>query len=232
MVYELLKRKLLDLYRWNVLPRIEALHAEQIYQGIFDQQCRQRGITEVFYPVGAAASYSLMYLLTRVLSELPVQRVLEMGSGQTTQLIDLLRPAEGNHVAYEQDAFWARTVAARAPRCTVLHRPLAAADHAGVIYNGYAGLEAFDFDLLLVDGPNGTDHVSRYDCIPLVAANSSTEFIVIIDDAGRPGEQETVAALVELLKSKSVDFKLNYLAGRTTQAVITTPAYRAASYFF
>lgn len=232
MAYQLIKSKLLDIFRWEVQPRIEALHAEQIYQGIFAQQCAQRGLTEVFYPVGAAASYSLMYLLTRVLSELPVRHILELGSGETTVLIDRLRHADGSHVAWDQADFWVQKVAARAPRCQVRHAPIVDKSFEGVAFGGYQNVETVDFDLLLVDGPNGTDHVSRYDCVPLVAANRTKEFIVVVDDAGRPGEQETVQALARLLTARGVDFKLNHLAGRTTQAVITTPAYRAASYFY
>lgn len=232
MAYQLIKSKLLDIFRWEVQPRLEALHAEQIFQGIFAQQCAQRGLTEVFYPVGAAASYSLMYLLTRVLSELPVRRVVELGSGETTVLIDRLRHADGTHVAYDQADFWVKKVAERAPRCDVRHAPIVDKTFEGVAYGGYRDLQPVDFDLLLVDGPNGTDHVSRYDCVPLVAANTAREFIVVVDDAGRPGEQETVQALARLLKARGVDFKLNHLAGRTTQAVFTTPAFRAASYFY
>ena len=233
MAYQLIKQKLLDLYRWDVLPRLEALHAEHIYQGIFAQQCSRHQIREVFYPVGAAASYSLMYLLTRVLTELPVKQIVELGSGESTVLIDRLRGAEGGmHVAYDQAEFWVRSVQARAPRCDVRHAPIADKAFEGVSFAGYSNLDPLDFDLLLVDGPNGTDHKSRYDCVPLVAANKSSEFIVVVDDASRPGELETVAALVEVLKKRGIDFKLNYLAGRTTQAVITTPSFRAASYFY
>lgn len=232
MPYQFIKRKLLDIHRHNVQPRAEALHAEQIFQGIFEQQCRRHGIDEVFYPVGAAASYSLMYLLTRVLSELPVRRVFELGSGQSTVLIDRLRGAEGTHVVYEQSDVWARAVAVRAPRCELRHSPLVEKSFEGVAYRGFEAMQSADFDLLLVDGPNGTDHASRYDCVPLVDANRSPEFVVIVDDADRPGERETVAALTKLLLRKGIDHKLNHIAGRTTQAVITTPGMRAASYFF
>jgi hypothetical protein len=232
MPYGLIKKKLLDIYRWDVLPRIEALHAEQIYQGIFAQHCAQRGITDVFHPVGAAASYSLLYLLTRILTELPVKNIVELGSGESTVLIDRLRADEGQHLAFDQAEFWVAAVARRAPRCQLRYAPVVAKQFQGTAYTGYDTLMPSSFDLLLVDGPNGTDHASRFDCVPLVDANDRREFIVVIDDANRPGEAETVAALAALLRRKGIDFKLNYLSGRTTQAVITTSAYRAASYYF
>lgn len=227
-----IKHKLLDLFRYNLQPRFEALHAEQIYQGIFAQQCRARGIDEVFYPVGAAASYSLLYLLTRVMSELPVKAVVEMGSGQSTVLLDKLLPDDGSHQAYEQDSDWASRIGARVKRSKVTHSPIATQAFEGQTYSGLSAIAVAPFDLLLVDGPNGTDHLSRFDCVPLIAAHPGTEFIVIIDDANRPGEQETIAALTALLCKRGIDFKLNYLHGRNTHAVITTPRFRAASYFY
>jgi hypothetical protein len=233
MAYQLIKQKLLDIYRWEMLPRLEALHAEQVYQGIFAHQCTRFGVREVFYPVGAAASFSLMYLLTRILTELPVRRIVELGSGESTVLIDRLRKADdGMHLAYDQSEFWVQRVAARAPGCQVRHAPIVAKSFEGVSFSGYYGLEPVDFDLLLVDGPNGTDRVSRYDCVPLVAANRAAEFVIIVDDASRPGETETIAALTAVLQRRGVAHKLNYISGRTTQAVITTAGYRAASYFF
>ena len=232
MLYQVIKKRLLDIFRWEVLPRVEALHAEQIYQGIFAQQCARNGLDTVFYPVGAAASYSQLYLLTRVMKELPARRIVELGSGESTVLIDKLRPADGSHIAYDQTAFWVESVMRRAPRCNVRHAQLTQKEFQGVSYSGYAGLQPQEFDLLLVDGPNGTDHASRYDAVALVAGNPSPEFIVIVDDAERPGERETVDSLAALLRSRGVDFKLNHLAGRTTQAVITTPRFRAASYYF
>ncbi|MBC7482381.1 MAG: hypothetical protein H7337_10905 [Rhizobacter sp.] len=232
MPMSFIKRKILDLYRYNVQPRVEALHAEQIFQGIFQDQCRQRGIDEPFYPVGAAAGYSLMYLLVRALSELPIKDVLELGSGQTTILIDRLRGMEGTHVTYEQSELWAASVSRRAPRCQLIHSPLVERSSKGVTHRGFEQLIPTDFDLLLVDGPNGTDHASRYDCVQLVEANRKSEFIIIVDDADRPGERETLQSLADVLRRRGIDFKLNYVSGRTTQAVITTPGMRAASYFF
>lgn len=232
MPAQFIKQRLLDLFRHNIQPRIEALHAEQIYQGIFTQQCRAHAIDDVFYPVGAAASYSLLYLLTRALTELPVKTVVELGSGQTTVLIDRLLRDDSTHVAYEQDAMWADRINGRIKHARVLHSPLAPLTHEGVSFQGLSNVKLQPFDLLLVDGPNGTDHHSRYNCMPLVAANTAREFMIVIDDADRPGEQETIRDLTGLLKGRGIDFKLNYLNGRNTQAVITTPAFRAASYFF
>lgn len=233
MAYSFVKRRLLDFFRNDIRPHLETLHAEQIFQNIFSEQCRKYGVGDVFYPVGAAANYSMLYLLTRALTELPVRRIVELGTGQSTILIDRLRAREGVHVAYEQSEFWAQTVAARAPTCQIVHSPLVTKTFDDVSYDGFGALQMVPFDLLLVDGPVGTDHVSRYDCVPLVAGNETSEFMVIFDDACRPGEQETVAALQTVFARKGLDVRVKYLASGThIQAVFTTPAFRAASYFF
>ena len=232
MAYARIKQKLLDLFRHNLQPRFEALHAEQTYQGIFTQQCRARGINDVFYPVGAAAGRSLLYLLTRVMSEFPVANVVELGSGQSTVLLDKLLSEGSIRRAYERNVDWAARIGSRVKRSTVPHSPLTKQVFEAQTYVRLSGIAPAPFDLLLVDGPNGTDRLSRFYRVPLVAAQPGNEFMVIIDVADRPGEQETIAVLITILRKRGIDFKLNYLHGRNTQAVITTPTFRAASYFY
>jgi hypothetical protein len=232
MLKETLKNKLIQFIQFNFQPRIEALHSETIFQGLFNQQCLNYRILNDFYPVGAAASYSLMYLLVRIVKELPIEKIIELGSGQTTVLIDRIKTELCSHTAYEQNSIWANILRERLSSCNYRERPLIPKQDHGVTYEGYENLDIQPFDLLLVDGPNGTDNFSRFTCIPLIEANLGNEFIIIIDDASRAGEQETILYLTNYLSQKKVDFKLNYISGRTSQAVITTPKYRAASYFF
>ena len=127
---------------------------------------------------------------------------------------------------------WANILRGRLSDCVLRERCLIPIQHHDFFYQGYQDLDIQPFDLLLVDGPNGTDRFSRFSCIPLIEANIGREFIVVFDDASRPGEQDTILHVANYLSQKNVDFKLNYLSGRTTQAVITTQKYRAASYFF
>lgn len=232
MLSKIIKRKLINFIQFNFQPRIESLHAENIFQGLFNQQCLNFGVRNDFYPVGAAASYSLMYLLTRIMKELPIRNVIEFGSGQSTVLIDRIKEAGCSHIAYEQNTLWANILRSRLSDCDLRESAMTPMEHNGITYLGFQTLEIQPFDLLLVDGPIGTDEFSRFACVPLIEANVSREFVIIFDDASRPGEQDTISHVTDLLSKNKVDFKLNYLSGRTTQALITTPKYRAASYFF
>lgn len=232
MLKHVLKDKLIQFFQFNFQPRIEALHAETIFQGLFNQQCLNYGVKNDFYPVGAAASYSLMYLIMRIIKELPIKKVVEFGSGQSTTLIDRIKDSDCSHTAYEQNAVWANILRSRLSTCDLRECEMAPMEHEGIFYTGFKNQEHQPFDLLLVDGPIGTDNFSRFTCIPFIEANIDREFIVIIDDASRPGEQETINHLTNSLSKKKIDFKINFLSGRTTQALITTPKFRAASYYF
>lgn len=232
MLSKIVKKKILSFIQFNFQPRIEALHSESIFQGIFNQQCLNYGIRNDFYPVGAAASYSLMYLLVPIIKELPILKIVELGSGQSTLLIDRIKNKSCTHTAYENNSVWAEILRGSLYDCDYREQSLIALQHHEIKYQGYSNLDNQSFDLLLVDGPNGTDRFSRFTCIPLVEANIGNEFIIVFDDASRPGEQDTISHLAHCLSQKKVDFKLNYISGRTTQAVFTTPKYRTASFFF
>lgn len=232
MLEKFLKRKLLDFINFNIQPKNDSLHSETIFQGIFNQQCVNFGVKNDFYPVGAAASYSLMYLIMRIMKELAIHKVVEFGSGQSTVLIDRIKDADCSHMAYEQNSVWANILRGRLSTCDLRECELAPMELGEISYSGLKNQELQPFDLLLVDGPVGTDSFFRFACVPFIEANIEREFIVIIDDASRPGEQETINYLINSLSKRNVDFKINYLSGRTTQALITTPKFRAASYFF
>lgn len=232
MIPKSVKNKLIEFINYSFHTKNEALHSETIFQNLFNQQCLNYAVRNDFYPVGAAASYSLMYLLFRIFKELPIQKIIELGSGQSTILVDRIKDVSCIHIAYEQNHFWANILRERLSDCDYRERLLTQLTHFDISYQGYDRLDIEPFDLLLVDGPNGTDNFSRFTCTPLVEANIGNEFIIVFDDASRSGEQDTIKYLAKYLSQKKVDFKLNYISGRTTQAVITTPKFRAASFFF
>lgn len=232
MPKQFLKQRLADFLAWHVTAPLRADLQEIVYQGLFSQQCINFGLRNDFYPVGAAAGYSLMYLLARILTELPVDSVVELGSGQSTLLVDRLKRPQTRHVCYENDPTWHAMLAPRLVGCDYRLRELVDRNVSGIMTRTYRELDAGDFDLLLVDGPNGTDRLSRFGCMDLIAANRRREFILVFDDSGRPGEQSTIAEVARWLSRSGIDYKSNTLSGRTQQTVITTPQFRAASYFY
>src|SRR5712692_2100944 len=150
-----LKQKLRDFLRYNAVNPVNYVTSEVLYQGIFDNQCRNLGIKNDFYPVGVAASYSLMYLLCRIVSEHELATIVELGSGQTTLLLDRIKNAATRHICYEHNEFWYDHLKSRLQHCDYRLRRLVPGREDGIDYSWYDNVEYCDFDLLLIDGPGG-----------------------------------------------------------------------------
>ena len=218
--------------RWTVVEPVLHSSAELGFQQIFNNQCQNAGLRNSFYPVGAAAGYSLMYLLFRIVDEHHLDRIVEFGSGQSTLLIDRLKKPRTKHVCYEHDPEWWSWLRGQLKDTDYRLRPLVAMAGNGKSYAWYDDVEPMDFDCLLVDGPGGVERYSRVGCRDIIERNGRTDFVIVFDDAERPGEKETIAQVCNLLRKKGLDIKVNYLWGRAKQAVITTGRFRSVSYYY
>lgn len=185
------------------------------------------------YPVGGAAGPLLLYVLIRALEELPIQRVLELGAGQSTQLLDAWSKAKkGRSVTFEHDADWAARVAGRCGSgCTsVLHLPLVPISTPAGPDHWYApppsgALPEEGFDLLLVDGPVGTPRFSRYGIVERIPEWLGSEWGIIWDDLDRVGDLESFAALIERLRATDVPHDHLLLQGDRMIGVVYTQAF-------
>jgi hypothetical protein len=228
----IIKQRLINFVNWHILRQVEDLASEQIFQQIFTQQCLNWGIRNDFYPVGGAASYSLMYLLFRLLTENKIESIVEFGSGQTTILIDRLHSDAARHVCYEDDATWHATICKKVSRCDYRLRPLEKRVIEGVTCQAHSGAEAVEFDLLLVDGPRGVDRYSRFGCVDTIRANARKDFVIVFDDCNRAGEIQTIRFVERLLASRGIGFETRELSGRTRQAVLAAGNLKAVLYYW
>lgn len=232
MVAETIKQRLINFVNWHILRQVEDLASEQIFQQIFAQQCLNWRIRNDFYPVGGAASYSLMYFLFRLLTENNIDSIVEFGSGQTTILIDRLRSDTARHVCYEDAPSWHAAVSKKVSRCDYQLHPLEKRIVEGVACDTYSGVTAVEFDLLLVDGPRGVDQYSRFGCVETIRANTRKDFAIVFDDCDRPGEIQTIRYVEKLLAAKGVAFEKRELSGRTRQAILAAGDLKATLYYW
>ena len=227
-----LKARLAGFLQWHVTNAVVAMQREVVYQNLFDIQCRNRGITNEFYPVGAAASYGLMYLLFRVFAEQNIRSVVELGSGQTTLLIDRIKKPGTHHTCYEHNPEWHARFAPRLSSCDYRLRPLENITIERRQVQWYSDVEDHNLDLLLIDGPPGSDRFSRFGCVKLIRSLTADDFLIIMDDGDRRGEQDTVAHIVAVLHDSKREFRMNQVHGRTTQTVIAGGRFVAATYYY
>jgi hypothetical protein len=183
-----------------------------------------------------AGSYAFFYLLNRIMSDARPQRILEFGLGESSKFIasclqhDL---KQGSHQIIEQSSEWATAFYSRyqfSTHTNVTICPLLKKQVKGFEVNLYGGLSEVvsgTFDFYLVDGPFGSAHYSRYDILALAERLSpDDEFIVVIDDFDRLGEQETAEALKNLLDEKQIITFTKTFVGVKKVWLLTTSNYR------
>jgi len=217
----------------NGFPSSRLYGSEKIFQGIVHRELDRLGIDRAFYPVRSAATYSYLYLLIRICTSLPVGRVLELGCGQSTLLLDeLCRHRELHVTSLEHDPDWASMVGGQCERVSLEQVPLARRELLGrssEVYDFDPGEERFD--LLLVDGPKGSKRNSRRGALPFIEGALADEFIIVFDDAERRGELDTIGETLQRLDERGVDYSTSLVRSINSQFVIASSAFRAAVFF-
>ena len=208
---------------WRLGAGATAYSREVLYQNMFYQGLRAEGIERPFYATRGAANFSLLYLLLRCMTELPVRRVVELGAGQSSLLLDCLAKPRGIQcLSVEHDPQWAERISAQ-----VAHQVLLAPLVRRPVYGRLTTTYDLDpaacgpADLLLVDGPIGERRHSRRGALDWVAEALSPEhFLIVFDDAERPGEMDTIRAAVGQLERSGRAFGLRRLRAAHDQMLL------------
>jgi hypothetical protein len=225
------RRRLEAVYRRNraLWAAGEMPAAELFYQRLFDSAVLRSGLAvPPLYPVGSAANTSLLYILFRLAEEFPGFNGLELGAGQSSLLLDALARAGrlSSITTLEHDADWAARIGQQVAHEVVV-APLRPARVHGVDTEVYAFAPQRRFDLVVVDGPVGRPDHSRWGALALLETHLAEEFVVVFDDAERPGERQTIEQFLRLRPAAGHAF----VHAMKSQCLVFTPKYRAvASY--
>ena len=202
-----------------VQPALEA-----IYRDLFLRELTRLGEEDRFFPVGGAANYSLLYLILRIGTEFRPASVLDIGAGQSSLLWAMLRRRGlvGDVLTLEDDADWGARIAAQVDH-RVLVTPLAPRTVAGrpaLTYDWDAAFGERSFDMIVCDGPRGTPRHSRSGILSLFdGGRLHADFALILDDAERAGEQDTITAIHARLQADGVPYTANVVHAAKTQIV-------------
>lgn len=215
-------------------PAASLYGSEIIFQNIVHRTLDSLGVDEPFYPLRSAAGYSYLYLLIRMVQDLPVERILELGCGQSTILLDRLsRQRALECVSLEHDREWLERISMRVDG-RLIHAPLVSKTVMGRATRGYdtsALAGERDFDVLLVDGPRGSRRRSRWGCLELIESCLGDDFLIIFDDAERRGELDTIAAAVKLLDSRGRRYGSRLVRSVNSQFLVAGGRFTPALYF-
>ncbi len=215
-------RARLRLFKWFGSPCLSLARAiqhptvmygqELLYERNFARALDRFGLENRYYATEGSASFSLLYLLLRAVTELPLKYVVELGCGQTSLLLDALqqvRPLQT--VSLEHDPEWARRIQAQ------VKHPVVQAD---LVERSIRGRQAWTYnfdlagtescDLLLVDGPPQATRCSRWGALEWVERGLGDDFLILFDDAERRGELDTIEETVALLRQQGRSFRTRF----------------------
>ena len=207
---------------------------ELLYERLFSNALARFGIENRFYPIKSAATFSLLYLVLRVVTELPVKRILETGAGQTTLLLDALNKIRHCDIhTLEHDASWATKIQSQVAH-PITHTTLIEKMIHGyntLTYQASEDKPSQHFDLLIIDGPVGNRRKSRWGCLEIIENVIADDFVIIFDDAARKGELETIEMAIRILESQGKSFSIGVTESATSQCVLAGGKYADAAFY-
>src|SRR5690554_2933130 len=181
-----------------------------------------------------AGNYSFFFLVHRILKDFQPQKIVEFGLGESSKFISTYNRSIGNkhkHIVIEQDDNWTRIFneAFLNENINIYHHPLQKKTVKGYEYNGYEKAEEIpsNADFYLIDGPFGSPNYSRYDILyVLQRIKPEKEFVLVLDDYNRIGEQETAEEILKLFKEKGRQVYSSSIEGGKSQFVLVTEKYK------
>lgn len=190
-------------------------------------------------PYDMAINYSMLYLLSRILSEYSINSIIEFGLGQSSKFINAYVDSNPNNISHqiiENDKEWIDFFRQNiSPSSKILNLNLVVeifGDQNIQIFKNLLDNIKLNYDLYLIDGPKGILSNSRYDINLIVERFQNTDqFIIIMDDYQRKGEQETMNKVMMTLKNKGITFHQKVFKGSKTQLMIVSEKYKFATSF-
>lgn len=182
-----------------------------------------------FSPHGTAANFSFLYILFRVLNDAKPGSILEFGIGQTTlmttQYASFFREKVRLDVV-EGDQLWLNIFEDKIRPWKLDNINFIHCDECDLLFNGkasrwYKDLKLNDkYNLVILDGPWHTDTYSRVGIVNLIPQNTAEDFVIIVDDYNRRGEQQTVEVIKNKLKQNSIQFNEGIYSGSKDQFLL------------
>lgn len=219
-------KKIDALSRDQAIGRIQRAEAsrnaaEGVWADVFHDTIRgsQWLTNTTFSPGRWAVGYPYLYAMYRVLNEFHPKRILELGLGQSTRMIAQYTASHVGveHIVVEHDPEWIHFFSQdfslpASTRILQLEREMVPYEEAQQVrvFRGFReALEGKQFDFISIDAPLGGDmkEYARIDVLRMMPGCLSRDFIVMVDDAQRPGEQHTVAAMEKCLQEHGIAYQ-------------------------
>lgn len=181
---------------------------------------------KTFSPGRWAVGYPYLYAMYRVLNEIRPNHILELGLGQSTRMITQYAAAfeKSKHIVVEHDPSWIEFMSRELQLSRQTHlvqMELEMTKFENVenvrVYKGFGekfGNQKFDF--ISIDAPLGGDmyEFARIDVLRLLPDCLMPDFVIMIDDTERSGEQHTIVKMEEVLQRNGIPYKKGRYVGK------------------
>ncbi len=185
-------------------------------------------------PGESAIDYCFCYTLYRVLSSVRPENILEFGLGQSSKMVhQFAHRYNHNAITVEHDKDWYNffklDLADKYPinvQLLDLEEILYKGQKAISYKNCHTIFSGEKYDLIIVDGPFGysPDTVySRPQIIELVTDCLADNFVIIMDDYNRKGEQNTIKEVLDYFDHVNIPYVKRVYSASKQHILITTP---------
>jgi predicted O-methyltransferase YrrM len=217
---------------------IGTAYRESIYQGSYLDLARRIDWLDTIplaSPSGGTANFSFLYTLLSILSDQGPSSILEIGAGQSTILLAQYARRWGRALTVvDHEKYWLQTVTEFPAGCSFIHAPLTPMSVKNRTILWYdCDAPASTFDLLLIDGPPASTRALRYHRLGILRwlpKILQSEFLIIADDASRPGERVLVRHIDAVLRQHGIAFQTRDIWGASTQTLFVTDTFRRYLY--
>jgi 16S rRNA G966 N2-methylase RsmD len=183
-----------------------------------------------------ALGFPALYILYRCLNDIKPKSIIEFGLGESSKMTYqyLISHPETNLKIIEQDSefldFFTKQsfdIKDNVILLPVENKQIKGDKKTYVYANLLENISEQKYDLVLIDGPWGSDYFSRSELIDIVENDLlQKEFMIIVDDYERKGEQQTVKKALEIFSQKGIKIFTGKYAGEKTTLIICSEKYK------
>ena len=170
--------------------------------------------TKSFSPGRWAMNYLSLYVLYRILNNIRPNSILECGLGESSKLtVQYAKSFNKQLSIVEHNKEWINFFITNTIPYASKYIIKADLDHIKInnkkslTYKNFKSIvPSRKYDLVIIDGPYGSQHYSRPEVLEILDMLSKN-FILFLDDNHRLGEKETAYLVMKTLEDKKIPYK-------------------------
>ena len=224
----------------EVLKEIRNQNNELIWAKVWDDTIRNVVWLQELPSISPgrwAVGYNYLYVMTRILIGIKPHSVLDLGLGISSTLISkwfsFANYSDVTYTIVEQDKEWVDFYLKSNSifdNCDLIVTECIKKDFKGYdcyIYKNFKKLlSGKKYSVISIDGPWGSNRYSRRDIVELLPDILEKNFVIIMDDTDRKGENDTIEEIKRILNDRGIAYVLGVYPSISDCTVICSENYK------